>query len=330
MTVLKKITSFLLSQPPIRWVVRKSKGVSFPGFQGIPIYDVVRFFIQQMQHVGLNERAASISFNFLMAIPPLAIVLFTILSHLPWADHLYMEALILTKSFAPTPSTYEIIKTVIDDFFKPDGSLISIGLVTAIFFSSNAMLTIMSTFDKSMLHIEKEKRNFIQLRFEAIKLTVLIILIIIATMIILMTQGTLLAYIRQLLNINDRSYTWIVEFVRFSATFLMIFFGVAFIYRFAPSVREKWKLASPGAIVATLLIIAFTYVFSIWVNNFATYNKVYGSLGSLLILMLLVFFNSLVLLIGFELNVSINSLQSMAKKRAKESITPPTSDPTTV
>lgn len=330
MAIKDIIKKNIISQPAIRWVLVKSKQVSLPGFQGIPLYDVIRFFIQQMQHVGLNERAAAISFNFLLAIPPLAIVLFTILSHLPWAEHLYEEALILTRSIAPTPSTYEIIKSVIDDFFKPDGSLISIGLIMAIFFSSNAMITIMRTFNKSMLHIELEKRNFLQIRFEAIKLTVLIIIIIVATMIILMTQGTLLEYIRHLLHIGDRSYNWIVEFVRFAATFLMIFFAVAFIYRFAPAVREKWKLASPGAILATFLIIAFTYLFSYWVNNFATYNKVYGSLGSILILMLLVFFNSLVLLIGFELNVSINSLQSLARKRKRESLMPPPVDPTIV
>lgn len=327
MAIQDIIKKHIVSQPLLKRVVRKSKQVSLPGFQGIPIYEVIRFFIQQMQHVGLNERAASISFNFLLAIPPLAIVLFTILSHLPWAEHLYKEALILANDIAPTLSTFEIIKSVIDDFFKPDSSLISIGLITAVFFASNAMITIMRTFNKSMLHIEVEKRNFFEIRFEAIKLTVLIIIIIVATMIILMTQGTLLEYIRQLLDISDRSYNWLVESVRFIATFLMIFFGVAFIYRYAPAVRKKWKLASPGAILATLLIIAFTYLFSFWVNNFATYNKVYGSLGSLMILMLLVFFNSLVLLIGFELNVSINSLQSLAKKRTDLALNPHQEDP---
>ncbi len=329
MAGINHITTKIFALKPIQWIIRLSKKLSIPGFQGIPIYDVVRFFSQQMQHVGLNERAASISFNFLLAIPPLAIVLFTILSHLPWAEDLYEQALLLTKRIAPTPSTYEIIKSVIDDFFNPDGSLISIGLIVAIFFSSNAMITIMRTFDKSMLHIEIEKRNFLEVRFDAIKLTVLIILIIVATMLILMTQGTLLEYIRQQMNINDKSYNWIVEIVRFSVTFLMIFYGVAFIYKFAPSVRKKWKLISPGAILSTLMIIGFTYLFSIWVNNFASYNKVYGSLGSLLILMLLVFFNSLVLLIGFELNVSINSLQSLARKREMDASNPPPADPTT-
>jgi membrane protein len=104
----------------------------------------------------------------------------------------------------------------------------------------------------------------------------------------------------------------------------MVFFSVAFIYKYAPAIQKKWRLASPGSLLATFLIIAFTYFFSIWVNNFASYNKVYGSLGSILILMLLVFVNSLVLLIGFELNVSINSLKSIAKKRQQAAALNPT------
>jgi membrane protein len=91
--------------------------------------------------------------------------------------------------------------------------------------------------------------------------------------------------------------------------------AIGLIYRYAPHVQKKWKIKSPGAVLATLLIIAFTFLFSYWVNNIASYNKVYGSLGSILILMFLVFVNSLVLLIGFELNVSINSLKTIASKR---------------
>jgi membrane protein len=94
-----------------------------------------------------------------------------------------------------------------------------------------------------------------------------------------------------------------------------VYISIALIYRYAPSVQKKWKLTSPGALLATALIIGFTVLFSFWVNHIASYNKVYGSLGSILILMLLIHVNSLVLLIGFELNVSINSLKSLASRR---------------
>lgn len=310
-----KLQRILVTSPPVSYVIRKSKQISLPGFEGLPLFDVISFFLRQTQQVGLNERAAAIAFNFLMAIPPLAIVLFTLLAHLPMSGNLYEEALILVRRITPDDSTYGIIKSIMDDFFRPDNTLISVGLIFAILFSSNAVITIMRTFNKSMLHIEVEKRNFLQIRFEAIKLTVLIIVLIIATIFILVTQGRLLTYIRSGLNIGDKSYNWLVELIRFVITFLMVFFSIAFIYKFAPAIQKKWKLASPGAILATCLIIAFTYVFSYWVNNFASYNKVYGTLGSILILMSLVFVNSLVLLIGFELNVSINSLKSIARKR---------------
>jgi membrane protein len=321
---LIKLERIFLTSAPVAYVIRKSKEVSLPGFEGLPVFDVISFFSKQMQQVGLNERAAAISFNFLMAIPPLAIVLFTTLSHLPMSENLYDEALVLARQLTPDDSTYNMLKSVMNDFFNPDGGLISIGLIFAVYFSSNAVITIMRTFNKSMLHIEVEKRNFLQIRYEAIKLTVLIIILIIATILILVSQGRILAYVREWLNIGDKSYNWIVELIRVLLTFFMVFFSIAFIYKYAPAIQKKWRLASPGALLATFLIIAFTYLFSIWVNNFASYNKVYGSLGSILILMLLVFVNSLVLLIGFELNVSINSLKSIAIKRQQAAALNPT------
>jgi membrane protein len=251
----------------------------------------------------------------LMAIPPLSIFIFTLLSHLPGSKKLYTEALILVKEIAPDASTYNMIKGVMDDFFSTSTSLLSFGLILAIYFSSNAMLTIMRTFNKSMLHIETEKRNFLELRWAAIKLTVYIVILILATIFILFSQSALLNLITGWLDIKTHVYNWVVEVLRLLITFLLVFISIALIYRYAPSVEKKWKFFSPGATLATILIIAFTILFSYWVNNFASYNKVYGSLGSIMILMLLIFVNSLVLLIGFELNVSINSLKSIAEKR---------------
>jgi len=292
--------------------------MSLPGFEGIPLYDVALFFFKQTQQIGLNERAAAIAFNFLMAVPPMGIFLFTLLSHAPDSQKLYNEALILARQFSMNDATYAIIKSVMDDFFRPDSKLVSIGLVAAIYFSSNAMITIMRTFNKSMLHIEVENRNFLQLRWMAIKLTVLIVLLIIATTLVLVTQGAIMTKIRNWLFLGDRSFEWIIQLLRLAISFLMVFFSISLIYKYAPAIQKKWKFRSPGALLATFMTIAFTYLFSYWVNNFASYNKVYGSLGSILILMLLIFVNSLVLLIGFELNVSITALKSIANKRKLE------------
>jgi membrane protein len=99
---------------------------------------------------------------------------------------------------------------------------------------------------------------------------------------------------------------------------VLLFLGsISFIYRHAPFVHKRWKLINPGAILATTLMLLFTILFSFWVNHFSNYNKLYGSIGTILILMLFIYFNSLVLLIGFELNVSINSLRHEAEERKK-------------
>jgi membrane protein len=286
-----------------------------PGFEKIPLYDVVTFFLKQTQQIGLNERAASISFNFLMAVPPLLIFLFTLLSYIPGSKSLYTEILVLLNNVIPDDTTYQMIKKVMDDFFAGGTGTLSFGLLLAIYFSSNATLTIMRTFRKSMLHIEVEDRNFIQVRWSAIRLTAIIILLLLATILIMLTQTVLLKWVTDQLNIEDQLSDILFNIGHFAVTFLLIFLAIGLIYKYAPHVQKKWKIRSPGAILATVLIMAFTYLFSYWVNNIASYNKVYGSLGSILILMFLVFVNSLVLLIGFELNVSINSLKRLSEKR---------------
>jgi len=312
-----KIQRIFFRSKPVKFLIYRSKKLILPGFEGLPLYDVIKFFVKQTQEIGLNERASSIAFNFLMAIPPFFIFVFTLLSNMPDSKRLYTEVLIIVKTITPDQSTFTIIKNVMDDFFVAGTGLLSSGLLLALYFSSNATITIMYTFRKSMLYIDVEKRNFIQIRWAAIKLTVLIVLLVFATIFIMLTQSIVFDWLIHLFNVNVYLTDIIIQIIQIFIIFFLIFIAIAMIYRYAPNVQKKWKIRTPGAILATTLIMAFTYLFSFWVNNIASYNKVYGSIGSILILMFLVFVNSLVLLIGFELNVTINSLKSIAERRKK-------------
>jgi membrane protein len=310
-----KLNRIIIESKPVKTIINWSKRLVLPGFEGIPLYDVLYFFFEQTQKIGLQERAASIAFNFLMAIPPLMIFIFTLLSYIPGSKNLYQEILVLMRNIVPDESTYTMIQKVLDDFFKTGTGTLSFGLLLAIYFSSNATLTIMRTFRKSMLHIETEDRNFIEIRLSAIRLTLIIVFLILATIMIMLTQTIVLNWVTESLGISNGFIDFLFNLGNLLVTFLLIYMAIGLIYRYAPHVQKKWKIKSPGAVLATLLIIAFTFLFSYWVNNIASYNKIYGSLGSILILMFLVFVNSLVLLIGFELNVSINSLKTIASKR---------------
>jgi membrane protein len=142
----------------------------------------------------------------------------------------------------------------------------------------------------------------------AIKLTYLIFLLVLGCLILLITQGAVL----KLLGIKSADLREIIYYVRWIFIVTLVYYSIAFIYKFAPAVEKRWKLISPGTILGTFLSILSTMGFSYFADKFGKYNALYGSIGTIIVFMALIYINSLVLLIGFELNVSIKSLKSMA------------------
>src|SRR5579871_2335232 len=312
-----KIERLIYNSAVFRFLVAKSKKIILPGFDGVPLYDVIKFFLSQIKKVGLNDRARSVSFSFLTAIPAATIFLCTLIPYLPIAREIKQQLLLITKDITPNQNTYLLIKSFLEDFLdKPRVGLLSFGFLLAIFYSSNAMMGIMRSFNKSLIY--NTRRNIFQTRWMAIKLTVLVIIFLIGSVIILVTQDELLKDLLKWMGIKSHSAKWLFKTLRWVIIIPLFYYTIAFVYKYAPAVKKRWSLTSPGTLLATFLIIAITFLFSYWVNKFGTYNKVYGSIGTILILMILVYFNSLVLLIGYELNVSIHHLKVMAEEREEK------------
>ena len=135
-----------------------------------------------------------------------------------------------------------------------------------------------------------------------------------ACLLLLVLQGPFL----NLLGMKKGTGRNIFLVVRWIFIVALIFYSIAFIYKYAPAVHRRWKLVSPGSILATTLSIIATLGFSLFVNNFGKYNALYGSIGTVIVIMTIIYINSLVLLIGYELNVSIHSLQIMAEDRQQQ------------
>jgi membrane protein len=310
MHLLTQIRRRFVTSFPVKFVIRKSKNIILPGFNGIPLFDVVRFFFIQIQKTSLNERASSISFNLLLAIPPAFIFLFTLLPYLPIKNELE-QLYELIRDVIPGKTNHEPIINFLKDFSSIERSdLLSVGFLLALYFSSNAMIGIMDSFNK-LNYIGFSQRHVLHDRWVAIKLTFILFVIIILSIVVLVSRGTVLTW----LGVENPTIRDIIMNVRWIVILLLFFFIISFIYRHAPAVHKKWKFINPGSILATFMMIAFTMGFSYYVVNFGNYNKLYGSIGTVLILMLLIYFNSLVLLIGFELNVSISSLRKLADQR---------------
>lgn len=307
----------LLRTPVLAFIIRKSKHWVIPGFQQLPVYDVVMFFIRQVNKVGLNERAAAISFNLIMALPATLLFLFSLIPYFPQAKKMELQVLALFKDIAPNSATYFFIKDILDGLLDKHVGIFSFGFLLVMFYASNAMMGVIRTFDKS---IEEKKAYFMHQRWRAIRLTfLLMILVVVSVSLLLLGKNELIYVLKNIFHIgrSDRIVWW--NGTRWITIITLLYFGIAFIYKYAPSLKKRWKLISPGAILATALTLLTTLLFSYWVNNFAAYDKVYGSIGTVLILMLLIYLNSLILLIGFELNVSITVLTRQAMERqAKE------------
>jgi membrane protein len=310
MSFLNKIGDKIAATAPAKIVIDKSKATSLPGFRGIPLFDVVKFFIGQVKTVGMTERASAIAYNFFMAIPPAIIFLFTLIPFLPITQQFQDEMFGLIKDVIPGEKDNPVLISFLQDFInKPRNGLLSLGFILSMFFSSNAMMGIMRSFDKN--YIGFRKRTELQKRGAALKITMVLFIIVFVSVLLLISRGSVL----QWLGIESRTVRNIILNARWVIIVLLFFACISYIYRHAPAVHKKWRLINPGSILATFLMLLLTALFSWWVGRFGNYNELYGSIGTVLILMILIFINSLILLIGFELNVSISSLKKIADER---------------
>lgn len=311
-----KLERKIYDSAPFRFLEARSKKIILPGFQGRPLFDVATFFFSQVKKVGLIDRARSIAFSFLTAIPAATIFICTLIPYLPVSHQIERQLLLITKDVTPNQNTYILVSRFLEDFLdKPRVGLLSFGFVLALFYSSNAMIGIMRSFNKSLIY--NTRRNALETRWMAIKLTTLVLCFIIGSVIILVTQAELLRGILKTMHIshNDHSARWLFRTLRWIVIIPLFYIAIACIYKYGPAMQERWSLWAPGTLLATSLTIMTTMAFSYWVNRFGTYNKVYGSIGTVMILMILVYFNSLVLLIGYELNVSIHHVKVMAGEK---------------
>jgi membrane protein len=314
---LIKLKRILVTATPIAFIIRKSKSISVPGFKGLPIYDVVKFFFQQINKVGLNERAAAISFNLIMALPAALLFMFSIIPYLPDSESFQGQIMALFKDLSPNSSTYKFIQNTIEGLLTKQVGIFSFGFILLMFYASNATMGIIRTFDKSIF---ETKSYLFHQRLRSLRLTLVLFILILGAALVLIGQEQLAVLLKSIFHMKRKARIPWWNATRWFIIIGIVFFSISFIYKFAPSLKKRWPLISPGSFLATTLTILTTLLFSFWVRNFANYNKVYGSIGTVLILMFLIYINALILLIGFELNVSLTYLQAEAEKRKQHDL----------
>ncbi len=283
-------------------IVSRAKRVSLPFLDGVPVYNVAMFFWRSIVDGALTTRASAIAFNFFMALFPAILFLFTLIPYIPIPDF-QDELFYLIKSVVPESVFVTVEGTVEDIITRPRGGLLSLGFFMAFIFSTNGIASMMSAFDATIHSIYR--RSWLSQRLTSIVL--LFILAVLLTLAITLVTGgqALLDYLANHFVLLDRFTYYFLSFGKWVIILALFFFAYSFLYFMAPARKTKWRLISAGGTLATLLSILLVVGFTFYINNFSAYNKLYGSIGTLLVVLLLIYLLSLILLIGFELNASI-------------------------
>lgn len=278
------------------------KRMSFPGFEGIPVYDVFLKFREEIKEDGLSIRASSISYFFILALFPSIIFFFSLIPYVP-IDHFDSKILNGLKGILPI-GIFSILETTIHDIVSVQrGGLVSINFFLALFVASNGVNSIMRAFDK--MNQTFKKRNFFQKKIAAFQILFLISMQLIIAFLLIIKGKEFIQLILNWLNTEDAIISFVVRFTK-TLLILFSFFNIfALIYYFGPSVKKRYRYFSVGATFATLFSILMSIVFKFYTSYLNNFNRLYGSLGIMIVIMLLIYLNALVLLFGFELNNSI-------------------------
>lgn len=294
------------------WLIikKRSKTIKLPLFDGLSVYDVTSFFFQGIREGQITNRAASISYSFFIALFPGIIFLFSLIAYIP-IDNFDQEVFWLLSIVLP-PDTYEAAKTTIDDILvnkRPD--LLSVGFLFALFFATSGINALLSNLGNTIHKLEN--RSFLRQQVVSIGLTVFLSVVFLIGIIIIIFSSDVLNTLLGYINLDSVS-TLMVDVVRYGLMIILTLITIAILYNIGPSKGREWKFISPGAILATLLILLTSFGFSYYISNFSQYNKLYGSIGTLLVILLWIYVNALLLIIGFELNASMASAKYRNKK----------------
>jgi len=289
------------------------KRLKIPGFEGLSVYDFLELYVVGLIKGALTSRAGSIAFSFFMAVFPFTLFVLTLIPYIPIDG--FQEYLFKTlQDILPGNSFAAVDSTITDIINIKHGGLMSTSFIMAAIFATNGINAVITGLTNTM-H-ELEIRSIINQYITSFYLTFLLTLLFIIAVGIIIISEIILSNFSQVELIGNY-IPLLIDFGRYFILTILLFLSVSLIFYKGPKSNQQWKFVSPGAFLTTVLIILISYLFGLYVSNFGQYNRLYGSIGTLLVIMLWMYINSIILLIGFDLNASIWKLKKMAKNKAE-------------
>jgi membrane protein len=290
--------------PVIRNLMHVLKRIKVPGFGGLSFYDLLEMYIEGIVDGAFSYHASAVAFSFFMALFPFALFILNLIPFIP-IEGFQEDFLQFVKEGVP-PNTYDAIANIINDILNNSHSgLMSSGFLLSIFLMANGINGILGGFESSR-HV-LEKRGFLNQYLVALGISLLLSVLLLLTVAIIVIfevfiQKTIIQDV-----LSDQIPLIILG--RYIFVILMILITSSILLRYGTKQSHKPPFISIGSVFTTILIIISSYFFGIWVIRFSKYNELYGSIGTLLIMMFYIWINCMILLLGFELNATIHKLR---------------------
>lgn len=285
----------------VQWFVARLKAIYLPGFEGVSLFHSLNFFRKEIFSNRFYTKASAISFSFLMALPPLMLFFFTLVPYLPLPEARIMEVINqMILLFSPNEDIKTSVLDMVYNFINHKKNvLLSFSVLLTLYYASNGMMGLMNTFQRRDPGFKD--RHWLRSRGIAIGLTILLIVASLLPPTLMIIQYWFASQF-ELTFMQNSGY---IQFLAYLFIILTLLLTMSFIYHFGASTISRLHLISPGAIITTLLIVLITRVFFYGVNHLVNYDKIYGSIGTLIIFLVWINLIAQIILIGFELNASI-------------------------
>jgi membrane protein len=278
----------------------------------VPLFDLLAYLTQQLRQSDLNLRASAISFSFFLALFPGLLFLFSLIAYIP-VEGLDMAIRRTSQELLP-PSAFELLYTTIEDIVgRQQGGLLSFGFLLAFYFATTGLTTLSQSFNVSLE--VSESRGFLRHHFTVIGLTVLLTLCLLSALLLILLGDFLLGEMNRLGLMPDGLLPLMVNLLLWVIILLLVYVGIGLLYYFAPNAPKRHGFFALGSALATVLFIGSSLGFSYYVQHFGNYNRLYGSLATLIVLMLWIYVNAWVILIGFELNSALYVKRSLGSRK---------------
>ena len=295
--------------PVIRELVDVTKRIKLPGLGQFSLYHLLEIYVNGIVKGSFSPRASSIAYSFFLALFPFLLLLLNLIPYIP-IDGFQTRFLIFIEALLPPQTTQFFYPIIADIAVNPRSGLLSFVFILSLFLSANGVSAIFSAFQYSF-HVSVN-RSFFRQYLVALGVAIFLALLLLTSVGVILYGEFIIRDLQSRAYI-DNDLFWI-QFFQFLVFLIMIYVVIATLYYFGTKEGKSSSFFSIGAVVTTVLFLLTTYFFGIYINNFSNYNELYGSIGALLILMLYIWINANLLLLGFELNVSIKQLKEKIKK----------------